>query len=507
MAPQDLNRTSSLPGNLKTGSDPDDTIRFRHYSLFCALGLPTMLAFAMYNYFKGNVALALLLCVSVSSLSVGWIFLKRIKRAKILYRFNALLFGSLLLYMTYIGGDEGSRVLWMYTFPPIAFFLMGRVEGAAWSIMLFLCSLPLLTTPWHWPQQHTYSTEFTVRFLISFVIVSCITYFYEHFRYRFKVNIEQKNKDLETEISNKEHIAESLRQSEERYRAIYLQASEGILLIDDKGIIVESNPQMLEMLGYDEKELIGIDILSLIHPEDIKKTPLQISRLQAGETVTLERQLRTADDVYLYFEMSGRMISNDLILLLYRDVTERKFAEIALEKANKKLERQANIDGLTQIANRRMFDSAFRREWRRMRREKMPLTLILADIDFFKPYNDIYGHHCGDDCLRSVAGIMAARVFRAGDLVARFGGEEFAVILPNTDLQGGIVVAESMREAISRRNIPHKGSQVSGRVTMSFGVASTQDFTENDYPNLIELADKALYHAKNGGRNRVSAGG
>lgn len=495
---------NSPSGHPPAARDSDQAVRFLHYSLFCALGLPTMLVFGLYNFVKGNLTLTLIITGYAVALSAGWVILRISQSGTTVYRANALLFCAMLLYLTHIGGENGSKILWLYTFPPIAFFLMGRIEGAVWSTMLFLSALPLLFNFPNWPHQYGYGAEFAFRFLFSYIIVSCITFFYELFRYRFRADLEGKNRELEREIAEKNRMAESLRLSEDRYRAIYQQAAEGILLIDPKGSIVESNPQMLQMLGYDAKELIGTNLLSLIHPDDLNNAPPQIERLMAGETVTQERRLRTADHVYLFFEMSGRKISNGLLLLMYRDVTERKFAEIALESANRKLNRLANIDGLTQIANRRQFDSALTREWRRMRRAGKPLTLILGDIDFFKHFNDLYGHQAGDDCLRSVAGILAASVFRADDLVARYGGEEFVVILPDTELEGGRVVAENMRQAIAEHNISHQDSPVSDRVTMSFGVASTNDFAGNGRSTLIQSADRALYQAKEEGRNRVT---
>ena len=174
-----------------------------------------------------------------------------------------------------------------------------------------------------------------------------------------------------------------------------------------------------------------------------------------------------------------------------------------LEMANQQLEKLATVDGLTQVSNRRRFDEVFLSEWNRLCRESHPLSLIMCDIDHFKVYNDTYGHQVGDDCLRKVAQAVAKVVKRPADCVARYGGEEFAVVLPNTDLAGATQVAETIRTAILSLEIPHTGSSTSEQVTLSLGVAS-QVPDENVAPSLlIEAADRALYVAKQKGRDRV----
>nr|WP_242042019.1 PleD family two-component system response regulator [Alkalinema sp. FACHB-956] len=173
-----------------------------------------------------------------------------------------------------------------------------------------------------------------------------------------------------------------------------------------------------------------------------------------------------------------------------------------LQATNDELIRLAASDGLTQIANRRRFDQYLHQEWHRLLREHLPLALILCDIDFFKVYNDTYGHQSGDDCLRKVARELEFSARRSVDLVARYGGEEFAVILPNTDMEGAIQVAKSIHESIDALAIPHAGSQVSNVVTVSMGVSSTIPSQLIDPAMLITAADQALYQAKAAGRNR-----
>ncbi|HIK27622.1 MAG: PleD family two-component system response regulator [Oscillatoriaceae bacterium SKW80] len=174
-----------------------------------------------------------------------------------------------------------------------------------------------------------------------------------------------------------------------------------------------------------------------------------------------------------------------------------------LEAANRELQRLATLDALTKVANRRRFDEFFQREWRRMMREQAPLSLILCDVDFFKAYNDTYGHQAGDDCLQLVAAAICEAVKRPGDLVARYGGEEFAVILPRTDAIGAVVVAEEIRTKVAGLQIAHNSSTVKNFVTLSLGVACTVPSPDSSCEQLLEQADKALYEAKAGGRDRV----
>ena len=180
-------------------------------------------------------------------------------------------------------------------------------------------------------------------------------------------------------------------------------------------------------------------------------------------------------------------------------------AETALHEANRELEHLANLDGLTQIANRRSFDRAMQREWKRLRRETGVLSLILCDVDDFKAFNDTYGHQAGDNCLRSVARALNGKIKRPADLAARYGGEEFAVILPNTAAEGAFHQAESFRRAIETLFIPHAGSSTGDYVTVSFGVSTFVPGDDATPEDLIAKADAALYKAKESGRNKVVA--
>ncbi|HCY85272.1 MAG TPA: diguanylate cyclase response regulator [Desulfobacteraceae bacterium] len=182
-------------------------------------------------------------------------------------------------------------------------------------------------------------------------------------------------------------------------------------------------------------------------------------------------------------------------------VAELEALKYELEESNEKLRQLSSLDGLTDLPNRRFFDETLVREWQRGRRKQTPLTLIIADIDHFKAYNDAYGHVIGDDCLKKVARGLDKSILRDVDIIARYGGEEFAAILPETDQDGGILIAERMLSTIRKLNITHEHSKTADHVTVSLGVATTIPSDSANATRLIQAADRALYTAKASGRN------
>lgn len=173
-----------------------------------------------------------------------------------------------------------------------------------------------------------------------------------------------------------------------------------------------------------------------------------------------------------------------------------------LEKANQQLQRLASSDGLTGLANRRLFDLRLQQEWRRLARDNQSLSLILCDVDYFKAYNDTYGHQAGDRCLQGIARLLQSVINRPADLAARYGGEEFALILPNTQLSGAVHIAKRLQAEVAQAAIAHQSSSVSPYVTLSLGISCQIPLPKHDPLLLIEAADQALYQAKAEGRSR-----
>ncbi len=188
---------------------------------------------------------------------------------------------------------------------------------------------------------------------------------------------------------------------------------------------------------------------------------------------------------------------DDGVAITLRDITTRKIMELELN-------RLANLDGLTQVPNRRCFDEFLQQQWQSHAQSHKSLSLILLDVDYFKQYNDRYGHLAGDDCLKQVAQAIDVTLKRPKDFVGRYGGEEFAIVLPGSDESGAVCIAEFIQTAIAALRIPHERSQISDRLTLSFGVASGIPQPDGSPDTLILAADRALYHAKASGRNRIA---
>lgn len=184
-------------------------------------------------------------------------------------------------------------------------------------------------------------------------------------------------------------------------------------------------------------------------------------------------------------------------------VRQRLVNHLALKRYQDALERMAWLDGLTGIPNRRQFDRTLELEWQRAIRCQTPLSLLLIDLDHFKVYNDTYGHLAGDDCLKAVAKTLAAIPTRATDLVCRYGGEEFAVLLPDTPQAGARHIALDMQQSIQNLTITDAAGLASGSITLSLGMATLTPARDSDSRELIKIADAALYRCKSQGRNRI----
>jgi diguanylate cyclase (GGDEF)-like protein len=184
-------------------------------------------------------------------------------------------------------------------------------------------------------------------------------------------------------------------------------------------------------------------------------------------------------------------------------VKARVHTHLELKRYRDHLKTLSTIDGLTGVANRRVFDETIQKEWQRARRNQGPLSLIMMDIDFFKAYNDHYGHVAGDECLRKLTAAINQVHRRPADLFARYGGEEFVILLPETDSEGALVIARTVITRVGSLSIPHEYSQVSGYITLSMGVATMIPGDDQTLLDLINLADELLYKAKKSGRNQI----
>ena len=222
----------------------------------------------------------------------------------------------------------------------------------------------------------------------------------------------------------------------------------------------------------------------------------------------LEKGISVGGDDYLIKPVSETVLAAKVKAM--QRIAQMRYSLLVLTRklddANQELTRLSSLDGLTGISNRRQFDECLLREWRRVGRQAKPLSILLCDVDYFKQFNDGYGHQVGDECLKAVARTLQSALRRPADMVARYGGEEFAVILPDTDLTGAKRVAEAMRAAVEGLRIAHRFAESGGVVTISIGVATMVPTRgEAESAVLLKRADDALYRAKQAGRNRVVA--
>ncbi|MGK5006198.1 sensor domain-containing diguanylate cyclase [Janthinobacterium sp. LB2P70] len=300
-----------------------------------------------------------------------------------------------------------------------------------------------------------------------------------------------------------------------------------IFIANGKGILLLRRPFDEEMLGRDiskfpvfkdylPKGPVGtasikskLDGVTRINSyRRIEEYPLVVSAALSQDEILQNWR----SDVYIQFMVGGTLVLLISILgyrmvkqINLRSQAEKKLmlASIELELINETLSRLANQDGLTGLANRRHFDESLMGEFNRAQRGETSIGLVMIDVDFFKQYNDIYGHVAGDECLRKIGKMVGYSIRRPGDLAARYGGEEMVVLLPGTDLSGALAVAESIRSAVQSLEIVHSGNPF-GVVTVSIGVESFAPIRLESKPvQLVEAADKALYKAKASGRNQV----
>jgi diguanylate cyclase (GGDEF)-like protein/PAS domain S-box-containing protein len=270
-------------------------------------------------------------------------------------------------------------------------------------------------------------------------------------------------------------------------------------------------PQIERVLGWPQDSWCTVDDWATrIHAEDRQKTvDFCVSQSQRGVDHEADYRALTADGEYVWIRDVVHVIrrpdgSVDCLVGFMFDISERKRTEDKILQLQKELEALSYRDPLTGIANRRMFDRILDVEWGKARALREPLSLVMVDIDYFKQYNDRYGHPQGDACLQEVARVLDRAAARTRDLCARLGGEEFVLVLPATDEAAALAVAARFARRLARAALPHAGSAVAEVVTCSMGVATIVPGSEDRPAQLVDMADTRLYRAKAAGRNRIA---
>ncbi|EDX84711.1 PAS fold family [Synechococcus sp. PCC 7335] len=331
--------------------------------------------------------------------------------------------------------------------------------------------------------------------------------------------LDQQHRKLRRETIEREQAEQAWQESQQFIQRL-IDASTNILYVDSfaDGRNFYVNRWIENVLGYEPYEMqrLGDHYLEKLVHADEKEMMIEqrqrLSTIKDGEIVENEYRLRHRQGGWRWLLCRETIFQRDSegrpvqVFGTATEITNRKRAEVALQNFNQELEQLAKMDGLTQVANRRSFDKYMERVWSNVDSTQSSLSLILCDIDYFKRFNDTYGHQAGDLCLRQVAKAIEQAVKRNTDLVARYGGEEFAVVLPDTNVSGAKRVAEDICETVRQLNIMHSASEVSDRVTLSLGIASISSPQKIELDQLVAAADQGLYDAKSSGRDCFCVG-
>ena len=303
----------------------------------------------------------------------------------------------------------------------------------------------------------------------------------------------------------------ALQSSQAQLQAIIGTAGVAIITLDEQGLVRSANPATERMLGHPIDALLGQDVALLMDAP----TRAEVAQFMRIYLLRLNRGLLGQQREIPVLHRSGReltvqlalaeVISGDehLFVAVLTDITERKRFELELQHANEQLLRLSTTDALTELANRRLLMQRLEDEWRRALRSRERLSLLLIDVDFFKLYNDHYGHQAGDVCLQAVARVLASCASRPSDLAARYGGEEFVLLLPQTDAEGAHAVAQRVCQCMREAALAHELSPLGPHLSLSIGLVSGLPVPEGSAAQWLAQADLALYQAKAQGRNRV----
>lgn len=314
-------------------------------------------------------------------------------------------------------------------------------------------------------------------------------------------------------ITDRKLMEIELQRDEQRYRLIAENSTDFISIHTIEGEYLYVSPICRTLLGFDPQELVGQNPYTFFHPEDRARISSSHNSVQnQGHIQTITYRIRQKNGEYVWFETRSQTVRSEdrdyeEIICISRDVTKQQRKLMKLETEKERLQQTALTDELTGLLNRRFFNRQMNEEYRKYAEDGVPFALLIVDIDYFKKYNDSYGHQQGDECLIMVGAMLRAQT-REQDFVCRIGGEEFCVLLPGTGKELALTIAERIGENIEAMRIPHTNSRASAFVTVSVGVSATPEKTSQseviDQSSLFLLADQALYRAKESGRNQVN---
>lgn len=269
-------------------------------------------------------------------------------------------------------------------------------------------------------------------------------------------------------------------------------------------------PQIEKLLGWSHSSWGNAqDWASRMHPDDSAwVVDFCISKAKAEVDYEMDFRALTKDGGYVWIRDVVHVMHDatgevDALIGFMFDISERKENELKLERLQQQLQDYSYKDGLTCVANRRMFDMVLEKEWADAQRNSSSLSVIMLDIDSFKQYNDHYGHLKGDECLKTVASLVGSVAGRPRDFFARIGGEEFVLVLPETNKKSALIIAERCRQIVLQANIPHEKSLLHNLLTISLGLCTITPNQQDTAIGFMHIVDQALYGAKQLGRNKI----
>ncbi len=300
--------------------------------------------------------------------------------------------------------------------------------------------------------------------------------------------------DLSNPQALNQHYMTQVNRSESQDMKQDIKPSDDTLMVE-----IEKLRQEISRLNQDIHDL-QISLSTTTEHGDLIEAQLYKTNLKLQEEVGVRQ--RAEATLNALFEILSKE-RDDLEIIVQTIVEHGDVVDNQWYQKLREATRLANFDSLTQIANRLKFDGHLTKQWKQMMREHSSLSILLCDIDYFKQYNDTYGHVMGDDCLKKVAWALNETLSRPTDLCARYGGEEFAAVLPQTGEAGAVRAAERMQAAIAHLKIPHASSSINPYITVSIGMASMVPQPQRSPAGLVDEADQFLYRAKQQGRNRI----
>ncbi|AZN39260.1 sensor domain-containing diguanylate cyclase [Paenibacillus albus] len=311
-----------------------------------------------------------------------------------------------------------------------------------------------------------------------------------------------------SDITERKKAEQAMQESESRYRQLVELSPDAIFVVTNRQIVFMNKKAMTVLGGSSLEQFLARPIQENVHLEFRSRARQHLQQVLDTEGVLQPYESK-------YMKLNGEPIDVEVtaaymlyqgassVIIIFRDITERKLAEQQLQESNVQLMKLVSLDGLTGIANRRFFDEMMEKEWELALSGELPLSIILCDIDYFKAYNDTYGHQEGDSCLKLTAAVLDKIAQPNGGFAARYGGEEFIILLPETGPEEAAHIGFQLCEAVKALGIPHGASLVSPVVTICAGVTSFTPSAVDEMDELIRQADTALYQAKQSGRNRM----